>query len=94
MRDAVICEPIRTAVGRYGGALRDVPVADLAANVVKELVRRTGLTGDDVDDVVFRRVYPNSEAPAIGRIASSTPGSGSMSRAVSWTGAVALARRP
>jgi len=76
MRDAVICEPIRTAVGRYGGALRDVPVADLAATVVKELVRRTGLTGGDLDDVIFGQVYPNSEAPAIGRIAALDAGLG------------------
>lgn len=69
MRDAVICEPIRTPVGGYGGSLRDVPVATLAATVVGELVRRTGITGADIDDVIFGQVYPNSEAPAIGRIA-------------------------
>jgi len=70
MRDAVICEPIRTPVGGYGGTLRDVPVADLAATVVKELVRRTGVTSQDIDDVIFGQVYPSSEAPAIGRIAA------------------------
>jgi len=70
MRDAVVCEPIRTPVGGYGGALRDVPVATLAATVVRELVRRTGIKSEDVDDVIFGQVYPNSEAPAIGRIAA------------------------
>lgn len=70
MRDAVICEPIRTAVGGYGGTLRDVPVAHLAATIVKELVKRTGVKGADIDDVIFGQVYPNSEAPAIGRIAA------------------------
>lgn len=70
MRDAVICEPIRTPVGGYGGTLRDVPVADLAATVVRELVRRTGVKSDDIDDVIFGQVYPSSEAPAIGRIAA------------------------
>ena len=70
MRDAVICEPVRTAVGGYGGSLRDVPVADLAATVVRELVRRTGVRSEDIDDVIFGQVYPNSEAPAIGRIAA------------------------
>ena len=69
MRDAVICEPIRTAVGGYGGTLRDVPAADLASTVVKELVRRTGIGSEDVDDVIFGQCYPNGEAPAIGRIA-------------------------
>jgi len=70
MRDAVICEPIRTPVGGYGGTLQDVPAADLAATVVKELVRRTGVKSEDIDDVIFGQVYPNSEAPAIGRIAA------------------------
>src|SRR4051794_19669132 len=70
MRDAVICEPIRTPVGGYGGTLRDVPVAYLAATVVKELVRRTGVKSEDIDDVIFGQVYPSSEAPAIGRIAA------------------------
>jgi acetyl-CoA C-acetyltransferase len=76
MRDAVICEPIRTPVGRYGGTLKDVPTADLAAAVVRELVRRTGITGKDVDDVIFGQVYPNSEAPALGRIAALDAGLG------------------
>ena len=38
MRDVVICEPIRTAVGRYGGVFRDVPATELAAAIVRELI--------------------------------------------------------
>lgn len=70
MPDAVICEPLRTPVGGFGGALRDVPVQQLAATVVAELVRRTGISGDDVDDVVFGHCYPSSDAPALGRVAA------------------------
>ena len=70
MRDAFICEPLRTPIGRYGGALRDVPAADLAATVLKELVRRTKVASGDIDDVIFGQCYPNGEAPAIGRIAA------------------------
>ncbi len=70
MRDAVICEPVRTPVGRYGGVFRDVPVTHLAATVVRGLVDRTGITGDDVDDVIFGQGYANGEAAAIGRIAA------------------------
>lgn len=70
MRDAVICEPLRTAVGGYGGTLKDLPAADLAATVMKELVKRTGITSEDIDDVIFGQCYPNGEAPAIGRIAA------------------------
>ncbi|KQS68911.1 acetyl-CoA C-acetyltransferase [Modestobacter sp. Leaf380] len=68
--DAVICEPVRTPVGRYGGMYKDVPVTTLAATVVRGLVERTGITGADVDDVVFGQGYANGEAAAIGRIAA------------------------
>ena len=70
MRDVVICEPIRTPIGRYGGALRDVTAAELAATVIKALLQRTGLAGDQVDDVLLGQCYPNGEAPAIGRVAA------------------------
>jgi acetyl-CoA C-acetyltransferase len=68
--EAVICEPVRTPVGRYGGVFKDLPVATLAATVVRGLVERTGLTSDDVDDVIFGQGYANGEAAAIGRIAA------------------------
>lgn len=41
MREAVICEPVRTPVGRYGGVFRDIPAVQLAETVLRELVRRT-----------------------------------------------------
>ena len=69
MREAVICEPLRTPVGRYGGVLRDIPAADLAAAVVKEVVRRSNVDVSEIDDVIFGQCYPNGEAPAIGRVA-------------------------
>jgi acetyl-CoA C-acetyltransferase len=70
MREAVICEPVRTPVGRFGGVLRDVPVQDLAATVVREVLARTGLPPEAVDDVILGQGYPNGEAPAIGRVAA------------------------
>jgi len=69
-RDAVICEPLRTPVGRFGGVLRDVGAATLAATVIRELVARTGLRGEDVDDVIMGQCYASGEAPAIGRVAA------------------------
>ncbi len=68
MPEAVICLPMRTAVGRYGGVLRDVPAHTLGATVVEELVKRSGLAPDQIDDVIFGHCYPNAEAPAIGRV--------------------------
>jgi len=76
MRDAVICEPIRTPVGRYGGVFRSVPAVDLAAIVIGELVRRTGLDPAHIDDVIFGQCYPSGEAPAIGRVAALDAGLG------------------
>ncbi|TDW95457.1 acetyl-CoA C-acetyltransferase [Kribbella pratensis] len=76
MNDVVICEPIRTPVGRFGGVLSALSAADLATVALTELVRRTGLGEGDVDDVVLGQCYPNGEAPAIGRIAALDAGLG------------------
>jgi acetyl-CoA C-acetyltransferase len=76
VRDAVICEPIRTAVGRLGGMFREVPVERLAATVIKELVERTGIDGERVEDVILGQCYPNGEAPALGRVAALDAGLG------------------
>ncbi len=70
MREAVICEPLRTAVGGFGGVFRDVPPTVLAATVIGELVRRTSLPAVEVDDVILGQGYANGEAPAIGRVAA------------------------
>ncbi|HVL85489.1 MAG TPA: acetyl-CoA C-acetyltransferase [Pseudonocardia sp.] len=70
MRDAVVCEPLRTAVGGFGGALRDVPAHELAATVVRGLLDRTGIPPEAVDDVLLGHCYPTMDAPAIGRVAA------------------------
>jgi acetyl-CoA C-acetyltransferase len=68
MREAVICEPLRTPVGRYGGALKDLRAHELGALVVSALLERTGLAPGDVDDVLFAQCYPSMDAPALGRV--------------------------
>jgi len=70
MPEAVICEPLRTPVGRFGGMFKDVPASVLAATVITELVRRTAIDPLEIDDVVLGQCYPNGEAPAIGRVAA------------------------
>lgn len=81
LREAVVCQPLRTPIGRYGGALRDASAADLASTVLQALLRRCTLAPEQIDDVLFGQCYPNGEAPAIGRVAAldagfpvSTPG--------------------
>jgi acetyl-CoA C-acetyltransferase len=70
VREAVICEPLRTAVGGFGGVFRDVPATELVATVIRELLRRTSLPPEEIDDVLLGQCYPNGEAPAIGRVAA------------------------
>ena len=74
MREAVICEPVRTPVGRMGGALRDVPAEKLAETVIRALIERTGIDPGDIDDVVLGSGNPSGEAPAIGRVAALNAG--------------------
>lgn len=70
MPDAVICEPLRTPVGRFGGVFKDISPQALAATVITELVTRTGISGTDIDDVILGQASPGGDAPAIGRIAA------------------------
>jgi acetyl-CoA C-acetyltransferase len=70
VRDAVICEPLRTPVGGFGGSLRDVPVQELAATVIRALIERTGLPPESVEDVLLGHCYPTMDAPAMGRVAA------------------------
>ena len=70
MRDAAIVSPVRTPVGGFGGSLRDVPAEDLGALVIRELLARSGLDPERVDDVVLGQSYPSGENPAIGRLCS------------------------
>ena len=68
MRQVVICEPLRTPVGRFGGVFKSLHAHELGAIVVRGLLERTGLPGDQVDDVIFAQCYPSMDAPALGRV--------------------------
>jgi acetyl-CoA C-acetyltransferase len=66
--DVVICEPLRTPIGRYGGMFKSLTAVELGVTALKGLLDRTGIAPEAVDDVVLGHCYPNSEAPAIGRV--------------------------
>jgi acetyl-CoA C-acetyltransferase len=68
MREALICEPLRTPVGRFGGMFRDVAVTELAVTVLKAVLERTSLPPEAVDDVLLGQGYANGEAPSLGRV--------------------------
>ncbi len=53
MRDVFLCSPLRTPVGKYGGALSSVRPDDLAAHVLRALVERTHLDPAAIDDVIL-----------------------------------------
>jgi acetyl-CoA C-acetyltransferase len=68
MREAVICEPLRTAVGRFGGQFKTLPAQALGTVAVKALLARTGFPAELIDDVLFAQCYPSMDAPALGRV--------------------------
>jgi acetyl-CoA C-acetyltransferase len=70
MPEHVICSPLRTPVGRFGGSLKPLAAHELAAQLLSALIDKTALPGDRVDDVVFAQCYPSMEAPAVGRVAA------------------------
>ena len=74
--DVVICNPVRTPVGRMGGVLSGLTAAELATTALRALVERAGLGEGQVDDVVLGNGYANGEAPALGRIAALDAGLG------------------
>jgi acetyl-CoA C-acetyltransferase len=66
LRRAAIVAPIRTPVGKFGGALSSVSAGELGGVILKALMERTGIDPARVDDVVFSQGYGNGEAPCIG----------------------------
>ncbi|MFZ4602497.1 MAG: acetyl-CoA C-acetyltransferase [Caulobacterales bacterium] len=74
MKRAAIVTPVRTPVGKYLGALKDVPAERLAAAAVTATVARAGIDPARIDDVVFAQSYANGEAPCIGRWAALAAG--------------------
>jgi acetyl-CoA C-acetyltransferase len=67
-REAVICEPVRTPIGRYGGMFKAQSAVELGVAALTGLLERTGVAPEAVQDVILGHCYPNSEAPAIGRV--------------------------
>ncbi|MFE5673194.1 acetyl-CoA C-acetyltransferase [Agromyces sp. NPDC056523] len=68
LREVVVCSPLRTPVGRMGGALATVPALELATTVLTALLERTGVDPAAIDGVIAAQGYPTMEAPAIGRV--------------------------
>lgn len=69
-KEVVIVSGCRTAVGSYGGSLKDVSAIDLGALVVKEAVKRAGLQPSDVDEVIIGQVGQIAENGFVARAIS------------------------
>lgn len=74
LREVVICSPLRTPVGRMGGALAAASALGLAETVLRALLDRTGLDPAAVEGVIGSQGYPTMEAPAFGRVAALNAG--------------------
>ena len=70
-RDVVVLSGVRTAVGKYGGSLKDMPPADLGAAVVREAVGRSGVEPAEVGHTVFGNViHTETRDMYLSRVAS------------------------
>lgn len=67
IRRAAIVAPMRSPIGRFGGAFKDLPVEDLGAAIIKAVLKKTGIDPALIEDAVFAQSYASSETPCIGR---------------------------
>ncbi|HBI04561.1 MAG TPA: acetyl-CoA C-acyltransferase [Paenibacillaceae bacterium] len=69
MKNVYIVESVRTAIGKLGGSLKDVPVDFLGAKVIEEIMARIGISRNDVDEVILGQTKQSSDAPNLARVA-------------------------
>src|SRR5216110_576142 len=72
-RRVAVVAGVRTPFTKAGTSLKDVRAVDLARYATRELLERTNLDGDEVDEVVFGQVVPSALVPNIGREVSLLP---------------------
>lgn len=70
MKDVVIVGGVRTPIGSHGGAFRTLTAQHLAALVMKEVINRSGLDPNLLDDVILGCISQQSDAPNIARVAA------------------------
>lgn len=74
MQEVYIIESLRTPFGAFGGSLSDVPASELAATVMKEILNKTKLSGDSIDEVIMGQVIQAGTAQAPARQAMRSAG--------------------
>src|SRR6266536_1665764 len=84
-RDVVVLSGVRTAIGKYGGSLKDIPPTTLAAAVTRESVRRARVEPGEVGHAVFGNViHTDAHDMYLARVAAVAGGAESMSRGQYW----------
>ena len=56
MEDVLLCKPLRTAIGSFGGSLKDVSAVDLGTVVVKEIINETTIDPNEIDDCIMGNI--------------------------------------
>ena len=58
-REAVVVRAVRTPFSRFDGAMRDIPGVQLGAMASKEIIKRTGISPDEIEETYYmRRIGP------------------------------------
>src|SRR5215218_5755326 len=65
--DVVISTPLRTAIGTFGGSLKDVPATDLGATVGKAVLERSGIDPEQIDQVIVGNILSAGQGMNPGR---------------------------
>lgn len=63
MREVVIVEACRTAIGKFGGSLAPLSDIDFGPIPIREVMKRTGLSGDQIDEVIYASGYRTGDLP-------------------------------
>ena len=67
MRDVYVVSSCRTAVGTFGGSLKDTPPADMGAVVMAEALKRANVKGEWLDEVMFGNVLSAAQGQNVAR---------------------------
>ncbi|CDI48370.1 acetyl-CoA C-acetyltransferase [Clostridium tetani] len=70
MKEVVIVSAVRTAMGKFGGTLKDVPAVELGATVIKEAINRAGIKPEIIDEVIMGNVIQAGLGQSPGRQAA------------------------
>jgi acetyl-CoA C-acetyltransferase len=87
LNDVVIVSAVRTPMGNFGGSLRDMEVFEIGKHAIQEAVRRAGITGGDIDEVLYGNTRQAGNGPNPARTAALRAGIRSQHPATNYVNA-------